>query len=45
MGEQVWGLLGFVALVCVFRCISVVAQGPCVRDCKVLGLYTVGTVS
>jgi hypothetical protein len=45
VGEVVWGLLGFVALVCVFGYISVVAvEGICVRDCRVLGLCTVGTV-
>jgi hypothetical protein len=41
--EEVWGLLGFVALVHVV-CISVVMDGVCVRDCRGLGLYTVGTV-
>jgi hypothetical protein len=42
MGEYVWGLLGFVALVHV-GCISVVVvEGVCVRDCRGSGLYTVG---
>jgi hypothetical protein len=44
MGEEVWRLLGFVAL-CVFGCISVVVEGVCVRDCRGLGLLcTDGTV-
>jgi hypothetical protein len=37
-----WGLW----LLCVLVCISVVVvEGACVRDCRVLGLCAVGTVS
>jgi hypothetical protein len=31
-------------LLCVFGWISVVVEGACVRDCRGLGLCTVGTV-
>jgi hypothetical protein len=42
--EEVWVLLGFVAL-CVFWYISVVVvEGACVRDYKGVGLCIVGTV-
>jgi hypothetical protein len=41
LGEEVLGLLGFVALVCVY---SIVVVGACVRDCRGLGLCMVGTV-
>jgi hypothetical protein len=40
---EVWGLLGFVALV--FGYISaVVVEGVCVSDCRKLELFAVGTV-
>jgi hypothetical protein len=37
-GEELLGLLGSAALVCV------VVESACVRDCNGLGLCTVGTV-
>jgi hypothetical protein len=40
-GLRSMGLLNFVAFVCIF---VVVVEGVCVRDCKVLGLCTFGTV-
>jgi hypothetical protein len=41
VGEELWGLLGFVAL-CVFWCISVVVvEGAYVRDYMGLGLSIV----
>jgi hypothetical protein len=44
VGEKVWELLSFVALVC-FECISTaVVEGACVRDYKGLRVCTVGTV-
>jgi hypothetical protein len=44
-GEALWGLLGFVALVCVRYISVIVVQGACVRDCKWLELCKVGIVS
>jgi hypothetical protein len=44
MGKEVGGLLGIVALVCVFGCISVVVvKGACVLHCSGLRWCTVGT--
>jgi hypothetical protein len=40
--EEVWGLLGFVALV-LFGGICVVVEGTCIRDCRGLVLCIVGT--
>jgi hypothetical protein len=42
-GEAVWGYW-FLWSLCVFGCISVVVEGACVKDCRGLGLYTVGIV-
>jgi hypothetical protein len=39
MGEEIWGMLSFVALVCIS---NVVVEGACVRDCRVWGVCTVG---
>jgi hypothetical protein len=39
MGEEVWGLLGFVALVCVWMYFHCSSGWCCVRDCRVWGVY------
>jgi hypothetical protein len=44
VGEEAWGLLSFVAFVCVWVYFYCCSRGCCVRDCKWLGLCTVGTV-
>jgi hypothetical protein len=43
MGAEIWGVLGFVALVCVEGYISVIVEGAHVRECRRLVLCTVGT--
>jgi hypothetical protein len=44
MGKEIWGLLDFVAFVCVWVCFCFVVEGACVRDWRGLGLCTVGAV-
>jgi hypothetical protein len=44
VGKKLWELLDFVALVHVWV-YSVVVEGVCARNCRGLGLCTVGTVS
>jgi hypothetical protein len=44
VGEEVWSYWVLWPL-CVFGCISVVVvEGVCVKDCRGLELYTIGTV-
>jgi di/tricarboxylate transporter len=44
MGDELWGLLSFLALVHVWCISAVVVEGVCVRDCRGLGFCTVDTV-
>jgi hypothetical protein len=44
LGKMVWGLLDFVALVCVWVYFCFVVEGAGVRDCRGIRLCTVGTV-
>jgi hypothetical protein len=41
--EEVWGLLGFGALVYIVYNFAIVVVGACVRDCRRLGVCKVGT--
>jgi hypothetical protein len=44
VGGEVWRLLGFVALVCIWVYFFCCSGGYCVRDCRELVVCTVGTV-
>jgi hypothetical protein len=44
VGENVWGFLGFVALVCIGCISAVVVKGVSVRYCRGLGVCMVSEV-
>jgi hypothetical protein len=44
VGQEKWGLLSFVVIVCVGCLSAVVVEGACVRDCRVLGVCIIGTL-